>query len=448
MRALSRGARTVKKGATMLVKTYAKNVDGGHGYRRFLLAFHIALLILAIFFSVMFLIEILAADATADAYTPANSFTGFILLLAGVFLAPNVAAVIILVVSTVFAVLLLWPATLFFRKRYIHCVTNVGTTVYAVKVYQLFRPATLAVISGGDRIVPDTWYSDKNMKRPAPATCRMTAKSMLFFAEIALPEEPAADTAAPAAAAAPVVREPGESEIQAIIREALEREASRAAAPAPAPASVPVEQPAPVAEPAPVEVPAPAESVVSDDDSDEDEDESEIREVVVNGRTFHMIIRYSRSFTARVIQAPDTLKGYYAAIKNELLSYNLVKSRISWKHDAFNRGRLQLAKLVVRGKSLCVYLALDPGAYEAEKYHHVDKGDTNAYAKVPMMIRIKSDLGLRKAKFLVSEMMANYEIERGETQDLDYQSSYAYRDTKTLVEEGLIKELETTESAE
>ena len=80
--------------------------------------------------------------------------------------------------------------------------------------------------------------------------------------------------------------------------------------------------------------------------------------------------------------------------------------------------------------------------------NQTDKGGTNAYAKVPMMIRIKSDLGLRKAKYLVSEMMANYDIERGETQDLDFLSSYGYRDTKTLIGEGLIKELETPEEAE
>ena len=426
----------------MLVKTCAKNVEGGHSYRRFLLVFHLALCFLAIFFSVMFLIEVLGAEASTEAYTPETSFTGFFLLLAGLLLAPKTAAVIYLVLSVVCAVLLLWPISLFLRKRYIHCVTNLGTTVYAVKVYQRFSPAKLAAETDGEKIVPEKWYSDKKMKHPAPAACRMTAKSMLFFAEIALPEEPAAEAEQPTEAPAPV-KAAGEPEIQVIIREALEREASREAAPEaepiPAPAPAPVEEPAPVAEPTPAEP-------VADEDSDEDEEESEIREVTVNGKTFHMIIRYSRSFTARVIQAPDVLKGYYAAIKNEILSYNLVKSRISWKHDAFNRGRLQLAKLVVRGKSLCVYLALDPNAYEVEKYHQVDKGDTNAYSKVPMMIRIKSDLGLRKAKFLISEMMANYEIERGETQDLDYLSSYAYRDTKTLIEEGLVKELETTET--
>ena len=199
-----------------------------------------------------------------------------------------------------------------------------------------------------------------------------------------------------------------------------------------------------VAEEAPAATPA-AEEATEDSDDEDEEEEGEIREVTVDGKTFRMVIRYSRSFTARVIQAPDTLKGYYSEIKNELMSYAYVKSRISWKHDAFNRGRLQLAKLVVRGKSLCIYLALDPNAYEVEKYHHVDQGNKNAYSKVPMMVRVKSDLGLRKAKFLISEMMANFEIERGETEDLDYAAWYAYRDTKTLVEENLIKELELPE---
>ena len=231
-------------------------------------------------------------------------------------------------------------------------------------------------------------------------------------------------SATPEVPAAVAPKAQTEPEILVIIREAEEREAARIAALAAASA--------PVAEP----VVAPAA------DGDDDEEESEIREVTVDGRTFQMVIRYSRSFTARVTQADDTLKAYYSEIKNELLSYDAVKSRISWKHDAFNRGRLQLAKLVVRGKNLCVYLALDPNAYEVEKYHQVDQGSKNAYAKVPMMVRVKSDLGLRKAKFLISEMMANYEIEKGDVEAVDYASQYAYKDTKTLIAENLIKELQ------
>ena len=39
-------------------------------------------------------------------------------------------------------------------------------------------------------------------------------------------------------------------------------------------------------------------------------------------------------------------------------------------------------------------------------------------------------------------MMANYEIEKGEVEAIDYAAQYAYKDTKTLIAENLIKELQ------
>lgn len=251
--------------------------------------------------------------------------------------------------------------------------------------------------------------------------------------------------------ASPGMQEP---EIRKIIRESEERERKRLRATVEPPILVIIREAQekekkknqPVATPAPaVAEPLPAVPETQDIDEEDEPEETEIREKTVNGRTFRVIIRYSRSFAARVIQAPDALKNYYSEIKNELLAYEEVKSRISWKHEAFNCGRIQLAKLVVRGKNLCVYLALDPNAYEYEKYHQTDKSGKAAYVKVPMMIKVRSDLGLRKAKYLISEVMANVGLERTDAALVDYASWYAYRDTKTLVEENLIKELEAPE---
>ncbi len=447
----------------MLVKTYAKKLKGGNGYRRCMLLFHFLLWLVATAALLLCSLELLGTlgieavdsavaeikDLAAPISEPAFDFLLGVIPFAGAIQIAEIAALVLWV-------LLLWAWTRLLRRRYIYCQTNVGTAVYSCKVFQKFSVAALSVDNGTGDVTPEVWFTDEDMMQVSKARRRMKAKSLVLFGVIEVPEvveeAPVTEECVEEAPAEVPCEEPSEPEIQVIIREALEREAARVVAPAPAEVPAPITERAPMEAPTPVPVvesaPAPVEGPVAEDEDDEEEEESEIREVTVNGRTFHMIIRYSRSFTARVIQAPEALKNYYAEIKNEILSYNLVKSRISWKHDAFNRGRLQLAKIVVRGKSLCVYLALDPGAYEYEKYHQTDKSGTNAYAKVPMMIRIKSDLGLRKAKFLVSEMMANYDIERGETQDLDFLSSYSYRDTKTLIGEGLIKELETPEEAE
>ncbi len=435
----------------MLAKAYAKKLSGGNGYRRFLIFWHL-LLWLAVtavgFFHLVETLKDLGIEAISGVLTAisdaGSALTAPIFEILGGLLPFEGSLEIVMIAVFLLWVLLFWAWVRLFRTRYICCVTNAGTAIYAGKIFQKFVPGTLSVDVDGEALLPYAWFTDEEQSVAAKAKLRVRARSIALFGEIALPEpiveesvaeeEPAVIEEAPA--------EPVEPEIRVIIREALEREAAAASAPvapvAPAPAPTPASAPAP----APVVTEAPA---ATEDGDDEDEELGEVREVTVDGKTFRMVIRYSRSFTARVIQAPDFLKNYYSEIKNELMSYALVKSRISWKHDAFNRGRLQLAKLVVRGKSLCLYLALDPAAYEVEKYHQIDQSGKNAYAKVPMMVRIKSDLGLRKAKFLISEMMANYDIERGEVEDLDYASWYAYKDTKTLIEEKLIKELETPE---
>ena len=462
----------------MLAKSYAKRLKAGNGYRTFSVLLHVVLWLAFTALLGVYLAERVAALEVALLSPVYDIFAT---------LLPFEASLEIVMLA-VFAVWCLLLAVLvrLGATRYIICQTNAGLALYAAKTAQSFAPAALTVSVDGEEKEALAWFTDVDMQKPARAKMRVRGKSITLFATVELPvqEEPAPAVAeeAPVEEAPAEVEEPlaeveevipeetveevaavQEPEILVIIREAEEREAAAPVQEEPAPA---VAEEAPVAEeeapaveevaeeevPAEEEAPAApvagapvAEDAAEDSEDEEEEEAAEIREVTVDGKTFRMVIRYSRSFTARVIQAPDMLKNYYSEIKNELMAYASVKSRISWKHDAFNRGRLQLAKLVVRGKSLCIYLALDPNAYEVEKYHHVDQGNKNAYAKVPMMIRVKSDLGLRKAKFLISEMMANFEIERGETEDLDYASWYAYKDTKTLVEENLIKELELPE---
>ena len=84
----------------------------------------------------------------------------------------------------------------------------------------------------------------------------------------------------------------------------------------------------------------------------------------------HIDIKYSRSFISNIIQGDEMIKEYYSDLKNHILSYQDVKSRLSWKFDSYNRGRDQLFKIKVRGKTICIYLALDPDNYEVSKYHH------------------------------------------------------------------------------
>ncbi len=150
-------------------------------------------------------------------------------------------------------------------------------------------------------------------------------------------------------------------------------------------------------------------------------------------------IKLSRSITANIIQSDDTVKGYYNELKNYILSFKGVKSRISWKFDSYNRGRDQLFKMKLRGKTICLYCNLDPNDFDKSKYHH-EAIDAKIFADVPMLVKVKSGLGLRKAKELVDIVMAKFEIETNpKAKEVDYISMYPYEENAPLIERGLIK---------
>ena len=152
-------------------------------------------------------------------------------------------------------------------------------------------------------------------------------------------------------------------------------------------------------------------------------------------------IKYSRSFTANLIQSDDPVKDYYSELKNHILSYKGVKSRISWKFDSYNRGRDQLFKVKLRGKTICLYCALDPNEFDESKYHH-EPIDAKIFEDVPMLVKIKSGLGLRKAKELVDITMAKFGIEKDEkAKTVDYVAKYPYEPNEPLLARKLIKAL-------
>ncbi|HRF36936.1 MAG TPA: hypothetical protein PLZ09_06510, partial [Clostridia bacterium] len=60
----------------------------------------------------------------------------------------------------------------------------------------------------------------------------------------------------------------------------------------------------------------------------------------------------------RFERAPESVRFYYSQLKNELLSYENVKSRMSKKFDTFSIGRFTVAKLTVKNDVVKLYLAL------------------------------------------------------------------------------------------
>ncbi len=190
-------------------------------------------------------------------------------------------------------------------------------------------------------------------------------------------------------------------------------------------------------------LPAPAEDETEEDGPEsgitlsdkaviiDDGNEAEAGTVVVDGK--RLKVGYNRSFSARLIQADDPLKGYYSALKNEMLRYGL-KPRLSWYNESFYRGRKTYAKFAIRGKTLSVYLALDPSAFTDTKYSFSDVGSVAKYREVPMRLKIRSDRAVNQAKELISAASENV---RSELEEMNFRPDY--KDTATLVRGELIR---------
>ena len=167
---------------------------------------------------------------------------------------------------------------------------------------------------------------------------------------------------------------------------------------------------------------------------EEDETKEIVEEVVING----IVMRYNRSFTARVTQASDENKERYSQLKNYLLSFKGVKNRISWKRESFRTGRNTFACFTVRGKSLCLCLATDPARFNETKYKVIDLSVRSPKSKQPCMYRIINDRRVKYAKEIIDMLMAELGLSRDENYaQADYR--LPYRTTEELIEDGHIK---------
>lgn len=150
-------------------------------------------------------------------------------------------------------------------------------------------------------------------------------------------------------------------------------------------------------------------------------------------------VTYKKSYTARLIQAEETLKNNYVIIKQELLAYKKVKARTSWNAETFSAGRIQCAKLTVRGKTLWLNLNLAPNNYVDSKYSIVDCSDKKKFAEVPVAVKIRSNRSVKYALELIRDMMSGLSIIRTDKQQEII--TLPYEDTDSLIKKGFIKEI-------
>lgn len=222
------------------------------------------------------------------------------------------------------------------------------------------------------------------------------------------------------APAKPAAEEPEEEEIPTVEKEIAFAQAAEAAtimdAPeTPAVPETPVVPEIPVIPEAPV---VPETPVVADESEN--------------------AMRYNRSFRARIIQSDDEVKEWYGTLKNAILSYDRVSSRISWKYESFAYRRNAVAKIFVKGKTLYLYLNLNPADYAETKYKLDDVAKIAQFADTPALYKLKSQKRIRYALDLIDDVCAkklgSTKLDR---EPVDYYEPY--NSDVALIKKGLVK---------
>ncbi|HBN12747.1 MAG TPA: hypothetical protein DD415_03935 [Clostridiales bacterium] len=168
---------------------------------------------------------------------------------------------------------------------------------------------------------------------------------------------------------------------------------------------------------------------------EEDDGDDEAEETISEGQE---TVRYNRSFKAKICQLKDETKAWYSAIKNELLSYDRIKTRISWKREGFRIGRMTAARLIVRGKTVCLLTAVEPAGYKGTKFTVEDVSEFSGMADTPTLYRIKSEKRVKYAIEMIAGMMNAMNVEKNP----DYQPqdfTEPYMTDEQLIEKELIK---------
>lgn len=142
-----------------------------------------------------------------------------------------------------------------------------------------------------------------------------------------------------------------------------------------------------------------------------------------------------KSFTAKLIQSPDTVKVLYFEAKNCLLCYEKTKARMHWNNEKFYIGKRNVATLTLSGKTICLYLALNPDEYSDS--FDVKATKSEAYANTPCLFRIKGGKSLKKAKELIALLMTDYGVMYVKTNHSIY--AMPYEDDDALVAKGLAR---------
>ena len=120
----------------------------------------------------------------------------------------------------------------------------------------------------------------------------------------------------------------------------------------------------------------------------------------------------SKTIEEKLNEADEELLKQYKEICDLIASFENIKRYQNKKNISYKYKRKPIMKILIKGKTLNVYLPLSCKEFKESKYVFIDESlKNNDY---PMRIRITSNRQLRYTKELINKVMENYEIKKKE----------------------------------
>ena len=105
-------------------------------------------------------------------------------------------------------------------------------------------------------------------------------------------------------------------------------------------------------------------------------------------------------------------------------------------YENFFFGRNSVAKLAVRGKTLVLFVALNPADYVKTKYCAKDMSKVKKFDNTPTMVKVRSARGVKFAKELVAKVFEGVPAKKG---FVPQEYKFKYQSDRQLVEHNLAK---------
>ena len=137
-------------------------------------------------------------------------------------------------------------------------------------------------------------------------------------------------------------------------------------------------------------------------------------------------------YEGKLMYAPNEVKERYSLIKNHLLSYTGVTSRISNNKETFRKSGV-ISQIRLVNDKLYVYLAVIPEPFIAEGYKVSDVSNTKQYEETPTLIKVTNDKTLKQFVDILDVMMTSKNINKKQRfKEINY-SDYLHLNGETIL---------------